>query len=108
MRAKDWHSLPVPPVVGMAINGSMGLRGLADTPVILHLAAVGENEVAALGGVHAAAAAQADDEIDVVFVGELATQSATSWVVVYIPMSIPPLSHLPDHRYLFLQPPCNC
>ncbi len=45
-------------------QGQHGARGPADAPVILHLAAVGENEVAALGGVHAAAAAQADDGVD--------------------------------------------
>ena len=28
IRAKDWHSLPVPAVVGMAISGSMGLVAL--------------------------------------------------------------------------------
>ena len=41
-----------------------GARGLANAPVILHLAAIGEDEVAALGGVHAAAAAQADDGVN--------------------------------------------
>ena len=71
IRAKDWHSLPVPPVVGMAMQGQHGARGLADAPVILHLAAVGENEIAALGGVHAAAAAQADDRVDAGAAGDL-------------------------------------
>ena len=45
-------------------QGQHGARCPPDTPVILHLAAVGEDEVAALGGVHAAAAAQADDSVD--------------------------------------------
>ncbi len=52
-------------------QGQHGARGPADTPVILHLAAVGEDEVAALGGVHAAAAAQADDGVNGSAAGDL-------------------------------------
>ena len=41
------------------------LARLARAPVVLHAAAIGENEVAALRGVHAAASAQPHDQIDV-------------------------------------------
>ena len=44
---------------------------LADAPIILHAAAVGEQEIAAFGGVHAAAPAQADDGVDVRPAGDL-------------------------------------
>ena len=64
IRANDWHSLPVPAVVGMAISGSIGRVGLADAPIVLHPPAVGQQEIAALGRIHAAAAAQADEEVD--------------------------------------------
>ena len=40
------------------------LGGFAGAPVILHAPAVGEEKIATLGGVHAAAAAQADDGVD--------------------------------------------
>ena len=64
MSAKDWHSLPVPPVVGMAIKRQHGQLCFADAPVIFHLTAVGQDEVAALGGVHAAAAPQTNNRVD--------------------------------------------
>ena len=38
--------------------------GLADAPIVLHPPAIGQQEIAALGRIHAAAAAEADEEVD--------------------------------------------
>ena len=46
---------------GDADGRQHGLGGFAVTLVVLHLAAVGEQEIDALGAVHSAAAAQGDD-----------------------------------------------
>ena len=40
------------------------IRRLADSPVVLHPSAIGQDEVAALRRIHAAAAAEADDQFD--------------------------------------------
>ena len=40
------------------------LRRLAHAPVVLHLAAIGEEKVAPLRGIHGGAAAEADEQID--------------------------------------------
>ena len=56
-------------------------RGLADAPVVLHPAAVGVEEVDALGAVHRAAAAEADDQVGI----EAAWRTpapASTWSVV--------------------------
>ncbi len=44
-----------------------------DSPVILHLSAVGEEEVDALGTIHTASPTQADDQIDLVVACDLET-----------------------------------
>ena len=51
-------------------QGQHGPGGLADAPVIFHSPAVGEQEIATLGRIHAAAAAQADEEIDLLLACE--------------------------------------
>ncbi len=52
---------------GCGGNGNHGQHGpgrFADAPIIAHGSAVGQKEIAALGGVHGAAAAKSDDGID--------------------------------------------
>ena len=43
---------------------------LADTPVVLHAAAIGEQEVDPLGAVHHTAPAQADQKVDALGLGD--------------------------------------
>ena len=70
MSANDCASLPVPAVVGNTDGRQHRSSGLVDPPVVLHLAAVGEQEVDSLGAVHGAAAAETDDQVDLVLTGE--------------------------------------
>ena len=64
--AKDWASLPLPAVVGIPMEGSMGRSALPDAPVVLHAAALGEEEVDALGAVHGTASAETCNEVDAI------------------------------------------
>ena len=77
IRAYDCASLPVPAVVGTPIDGSIGFVRLAEALVVGHLAAVGEQEVDPLGAVHRAAAADADDQVDVCAAGEMPAPAST-------------------------------
>ena len=45
------------------------LGSLADTPVVLHLTAVGEQEIAPLGRIHGTTTAEADNEINALAAG---------------------------------------
>ena len=57
------------------------LGRLAEALVVGHLAAVGQQEVDALGAVHRAAAADGDDEVDAVRAGERPAPASTCRVV---------------------------
>ena len=46
------------------MEGEHGLGGFAIASVVLHLAAIGEQEINALGAVHNAAATQGDDQVN--------------------------------------------
>ena len=56
---------------GNADHGKHVLRGLAVSPVVLHAAAVGQQEVDALGAIQGAASPQSDDGVRPLFGCEL-------------------------------------
>src|SRR5207302_146592 len=59
--------------------------GFADALIVLHPPAIGQQEVGAFGGVHAAAAAQADNAVDLCRAGcfQAVVHVARGWVLRY-------------------------